>query len=100
MMVVDVDGRPEEPGSELVHCVDRLLERSERRIVLNLRLRAANSSCLGEAVICHLNARKVGAQIKLAVADPKTVEAIQTLRLNRVLDCYASEEEALRSFSV
>lgn len=99
-MVIDVLGRAELPGSRLVSTVDHLLERSEKRIVLNFVTSGFDSSCLGEAVVCHLNARKRGAQVKVAVPEKKLGEVIRALKLERVLDCFPNEEEALKSFSV
>jgi hypothetical protein len=99
-MVVDVLGRPELPGSKLVDAVDGLLERREKRIVLNFVTSGFDSSCLGEAVVCHLNARRRGAQVKVAVPEKKVGEVIRALKLARVLDCFPNEDEALKSFSV
>jgi anti-anti-sigma factor len=96
-VVVDVDG-PSNGEPTLVELVERLLARDVRRIVLNLRSHSLDSGALGQATACWLKATKRGARLKLASRQPKVWELIRMLRLDRVLECYRSEEEAISSF--
>ena len=95
-MIVDVEGQPAEPGFAPV--VLDLLERGEKRIVLSLRLRRFDSNCLGEATVCHLKAKRRGADLKIVSTDPRLWKLVECLKLDRVLHYYRSEEEALASF--
>jgi anti-anti-sigma factor len=95
--VIDVDG-PSDGHSTLVELVEELLARGERRIVLNLRHHSLDSGALGQATACWLKASRQGAKLKIASRQPKVWDLIRLLKLDRVLDCYRSEEEAVASF--
>jgi anti-anti-sigma regulatory factor len=97
-LVVDIDG-PSETRPTLVDLVEELLDNGERRIVLNLRAHSLDSGVLGQATACWLKATRRGGSLKIASRQPKVWDLIRTLRLDRVLDCYRSEEEAIESFA-
>ena len=97
-VVIDVEG-PSDYRASLVELVEGLLGRGERRIVLNLRAHGLDSGVLGQATACWLKATKRGAALKLASRQPKVWDLIRVLKLDRVLGCYHSEEEALESFA-
>jgi anti-anti-sigma factor len=95
--IVDVDGG-DDGGAALVDAVAGLLDRGEKRIVLHLRVHSFDSSALGAATACWLKARNRGAALKIASRQPKVWELIRVLKLDRVLDCHRSVEEAVESF--
>ena len=96
-VVVDVDGGSNSSDS-LVDLVEELLDDGARRIVLNLRLHSFDSRAMGAATACWLKASHRGAALKLASRQPKVWDLIRILKLDRVLNCYRSEQEALDSF--
>ena len=96
-VIVDVDG-PSDGEPALVQLVERLLARDVRRIVLHFRSHSLDSGALGQATACWLKATKRGAMLKLASRQPKVWELIRMLRLDRVLECYRSDDEAVASF--
>jgi anti-anti-sigma regulatory factor len=96
-VIVDVDG-PSDAHSALVELVQGLLDRGERRIVVNLQSHSLDSGVLGQTTACWLKATRRGAALKLASRQPKVWELIRQLKLDRVLDCYRSEQEAVDSF--
>jgi anti-anti-sigma regulatory factor len=96
-LVVDIDG-PSEARSTLVDLVEELLDNGERRIVLHLRAHSLDSGMLGQATACWLKVNRRGGVLKIASRQPKVWDLIRTLRLDHVLDCYRSEEEAIESF--
>jgi anti-anti-sigma regulatory factor len=96
-LVIDIDG-PSETRSTLMDRVEELLDDGERRIVLHLRAHSLDSGVLGQATACWLKTNRRGGVLKIASRQPKVWDLIRMLRLDRVLDCYRSEEEAIESF--
>ena len=95
-VVVDVEGRPSvSRGSGMVSVVEDLLKGKVRAIVLNLRVRGFDSSCMGEALVCHLKAKRRGAALCVVSDDIKIWDVIKAMQLDRVLDCHHTEEGAL-----
>jgi anti-anti-sigma factor len=99
VLVLDVDGGSDGSPPGLLSHVEEVLDRGEKQIVLNLRVHSFDSSALGETTVCWIKARHRGAALKIASRQPKVWDLIRTLRLDRVLDCYRSEEEALDSLT-
>ena len=95
--VIDVDGEPDY-STRLVEMVQEMLDRGERRIVLNLRAHSLDSSALGQATACWLKTHRRGGVLKIATRQPKVWDLIRVLRLDRVIQCFRSEEEAVASF--
>ncbi|HUF06083.1 MAG TPA: STAS domain-containing protein [Candidatus Binatia bacterium] len=95
--VVDVDGGADH-GSSLVELVAGLLDDGVRRLVLNLRSHSLDSNALGQATGCWLKTKHRGGVLKIATRQPKVWELVRTLKLDRVVECYRSEEEAVDSF--
>ena len=96
--VVDVDGASDTHAA-LVDLVEELIARGDRRIVLNLVAHSLDSGVLGQVTACWLKASRHGAKLKLASRQPKVWDLIRMLKLDRVLECYRSEEEAIESFA-
>ena len=96
--VVDVEGGIDTGGSHLVDLVAEALDQGARRIVLNLRSHSVDSNGLGQATRCWIKTNHVGGVLKIATRQPKVWDLIRMLRLDRVIGCYRSEEEAVQSF--
>ena len=95
--VVDLEGGLDY-GSDLVELVETILEEGQRRIVLNLRGHSVDSNALGQATRCWLKTNREGGVLKIATRQPKVWDLIRMLRLDRVIECFRSEEEAIASF--
>jgi anti-anti-sigma factor len=95
--VVDLEGGLD-AGSDLVELVETILGEGDRRILLNLRGHSVDSNALGQATRCWLKINREGGVLKIATRQPKVWDLIRMLRLDRVIDCFRNEEEALASF--
>jgi len=95
--IVDVDGGADF-GSSLVEHVATLLDDGVRRIVLNLRVHSFDSGALGQATACWLKTKHRGGVLKITTRQPKVWDLVRMLKLDRVVDFYRSEKEALDSF--
>jgi len=96
--VVDLEGGID-PEMRLVDLVEGILGEGHRRIVLNLRGHSIDSNALGQATRCWIKTSRTGGVLKIATRQPKVWDLIRMLRLDRVIDCYRSEEEAVGSFA-
>ena len=96
--VVDIDGGIDS-GQHLVELVEKLLGEGERSILLNLRGHSVDSNALGQATRCWLKTNKSGGVLKIATRQPKVWDLIRMLRLDRVIACFRSEQEAIESFA-
>ena len=88
-----------DPEMRLVELVEGVLDEGCRRILLNLRGHSIDSNALGQATRCWLKINRAGGALKIATRQPKVWDLIRMLRLDRVIDCFRSEEEALDSFT-
>ena len=95
--VVDLEGGLD-PGSDLVQMIETILGEGERRILLNLRGHNVDSNALGQATRCWLKTNREGGVLKIATHQPKVWDLIRMLRLDRVIECFRSEDEAIASF--
>ena len=95
--IVDIDGGADH-GSHLVDLVETVLGEGERSIVLNLRGHTIDSNALGQATRCWLKTNHLGGVLKIATRQPKVWDLIRMLRLDRVIECYRGEQEAIESF--
>jgi anti-anti-sigma regulatory factor len=95
--VIDLEGGLDS-GLDLVEMVEAILGEGERWIVLNLRGHSVDSNALGQATRCWLKANREGGALRIATRQPKVWDLIRMLRLDRVIDCFRSEEEAIASF--
>jgi anti-anti-sigma regulatory factor len=95
--VIDLEGGLDS-GLDLVEMVEAILGEGERWIVLNLRGHSVDSNALGQATRCWLKTNREGGALRIATRQPKVWDLIRMLRLDRVIDCFRSEEEAIASF--
>jgi len=96
--VVDLEGGID-PETRLVDLVESILAEGHRRILLNLRGHSIDSNALGQATRCWIKTNRTGGVLKIATRQPKVWDLIRMLRLDRVIDCYRTEEEAVGSFA-
>ena len=100
--IVDLSGRLTlgDGSCKLRDIVRDLIRRGERRIILNLReITFIDSAGLGELVGSYANMVKQGGQIKLLHAGNKVVDVLRVTKLSLVLENFADEAEAMRSFA-
>ena len=95
--VVDLEGGLDS-GLGLVEMVETILGEGQRRILLHLRGHSVDSNALGQATRCWLKTNREGGVLKIATRQLKVWDLIRMLRLDRVIDCFPSEDEAIASF--
>ena len=95
--VVDLEGGLDS-DFDLVEMVETILGEGQRRILLYLRGHSVDSNALGQATRCWLKTNREGGVLKIATRQPKVWDLIRMLRLDRVIDCFRSEDEAIASF--
>jgi anti-anti-sigma regulatory factor len=95
--VVDLEGGLDD-GSDLIEMIEAILGEGERRVLLNLHGHNVDSNGLGQATRCWLKTNREGGVLKIATRQTKVWELIRILRLDRVIECFRSEDEALASF--
>lgn len=99
--VLEVDGRVVLGDDEntLVARVRELLDRGERRIVLNLAGVPYMDSCgVGRLVECLTEVRSRAGNLKLANSSPKVGELLEITGLHRVFESFGDERTAVLSF--
>jgi len=100
--IVDLAGRLTlgDGSWKLRDTVRDLIQRGERRILLNLRdITFIDSAGLGELVGSYANMVNQGGQIKLLHAGNKVADVLRAAKLSLVLENFADEAEAMRSFA-
>ena len=99
--VVDVTGRLTsfEIGA-LREAIARLLKQGRKNLVLSLGgLQYLDSSGIGELARVYVSVVKAGGQLKAVGLSPMVEEVLKITQLYQVFPEFASEEEALNSFS-
>ncbi len=80
--------------------ITELLEKGERKIILNMaRVSYLDSSGTGEVVSLLMKVRKAGGELKLLSLSQKIKDIFQIAQLLSIFDYYVDEEEAVNSFS-
>lgn len=101
--VIDISGDlmvPAENPRQLRDLVSGLLNRGERRFLLNFQgLQHIDSSCLGEVVESYKIATSNGAALKLTNCSPQLQSLLKTTKLDKIIEAFASEDDALTSFA-
>ena len=89
-----------EESNSLREKVKSLLAAGQKKIVLNMaNVSYIDSSGLGTLVALHTSAKAQGASMKLSNLGSKFQEILQVTKLVTVFDAYATEAEAIGSFS-
>lgn len=70
-----------------------------KRLVINFgNLERLTTYLVGKIVLVHQQAQAAGGRLALCCIKPGVGEVFSILRLNRVLNIYSDEQEALQSF--
>jgi anti-anti-sigma factor len=100
--IIDVSGDltvPAENPRALRERVIALLLRGERRILLNFaNLHHMDSSCLGEVVESYKTTASNGVLLKLAHVGPHLRDLLQTTNLDKIIESYDTDDDAIASF--
>jgi anti-anti-sigma factor len=102
VLALDVKGKMtlSEVDTMLIDRVDGAVSRGEKRIVLNLEaVPYIDSAGLGEIVRTFTKISKRGGKIKLLHPNKSFQDLLIITQLITILECYDSEEVAVRSFS-
>ena len=100
--ILDLEGtvRIGEGSAELHEAFRLLVERGEKKILLNLaNVSYIDSSGLGELVSGYTTVHKAGGELKLFNLSDKVHELMTITKLLTVFDIYDNEPEAVESFS-
>lgn len=86
-------------SSEFRERIIDYVNEGNKRIIINLKaVEYIDSSGLGSLVLGHKEVRKIG-EMKIASLHPQIQHIINLVRLDRVLNVYKNDEEALSSFN-
>ena len=99
--ILDLDGKIKlgEGSAELHKELGRLVEKGEKKILLNLaNVSHIDSSGLGELVTGYNTLQKTGGELKLFNLSDKVHGLMTVTRLLTVFDIYENEAEAVDSF--
>lgn len=99
--VADLQGRITvgEGNIMLREVVTNLLERGNKRILLNFRkVRYIDSSGLGELVKTHVTVQRQGGQLKMSNLDQRLLNLLKATSLYKVFEVYEDEDTAVQSF--
>ncbi len=89
-----------EPSQTLRAALDQLVLDGSNQIVLNLSdVPFMDSAGLGVLALNFANTKAAGGMLKLAEPQERVKEAVELVRLNRLFPLYATEQEAIDSFS-
>lgn len=101
VVIVDLKGKLTLGSGDvqLRQIIRDLLERDEKKIVLNMAgVGYMDSAGVGELVASYTTAQSHGAELKLLNLTAKIRDLLQFTQLITVFDSYDSEEEAVASF--
>jgi anti-sigma B factor antagonist len=80
--------------------IGKLLDTDKNAILINLRqLRYIDSSGVGELIASLTTVKKKGGQLKIAEPISMVNDVFQLTRVNKVLEIYGTQEEALARFA-
>jgi len=102
VVIIDIDGKIllNDGDVEIKQEVDKLLERGDRNVLLNLaRVQYIDSAGLGEVIRCFTAIRKSGGSLKLLSPNQRLIDLLAITKLVNVFDWYNDEATALESFS-
>jgi anti-anti-sigma factor len=103
VVILDVRGGPisfSGDSSQLLNAIRQLVNRSRLKILLNLRdVHYIDSDGLSEIVEGFKTTRNAGGILKLCEVVPGFRRLLGVTNLDRVIEVFESEDEALRSFA-
>ena len=101
VVVLDLKGKIKigEANLELHEILRSLLEKGEKRILLNLgEVTSIDSSGLGELVAGYATLQKNGAELKLLNLTERVSELMMITKLYTVFEVFETEDQAVESF--
>lgn len=103
VVILDLQGKIllGEGDSQLKECIARLIERGERRIILNLAgVPYMDSSGLGEIVRSFSSVKRApgGGELKLVNLTRRLVDLLTITKLISIFETYDNEADAVKSF--
>jgi anti-anti-sigma factor len=99
VFIIDLEGRLVAGDKILRTTLDDLLADGKRKILVNvIGLAAIDSSGVGDLVASKKVAEKVGAQIKLLIAEGRVRNVLDAMLLLPVFDSFDEESAAVASF--
>jgi anti-sigma B factor antagonist len=100
ILVIDLKGGLTIGNQELRERFDEVLNRGEKKLVVNLaQVPYMDSTSVGDLIVGHLQAAKHGAELKLLNMQPRILELLTMHHLIQVFDHYDDEDTALASFA-
>ncbi len=101
IVILDLKGKITigEGDRKLRNWIESLLERGERKIILNMaRVSYMDSSGTGEVVSLLMTVKKRDGELKLLNLSQKIKDIFQIAQLLSIFDYYTDEDEALKAF--
>lgn len=102
MTIVDLSGllRLGESSAVLRAAIHELLDKQRKKIVLNFRdVTEMDSAGIGELVAAYSTVKARNGRLKLLNPPQKVCDMLKLTQLLKVLEVYADEESAVRSFN-
>ena len=102
VVIIDVDGKIAlgEGNEEIKKFVDELVERGNRKILLNLaKVAYMDSAGLGEIIRCFTALRRNSGDFKLLSPNHRIMDLLTITKLLNVFDYFDDEASAIASFS-
>ncbi|HEX2455265.1 MAG TPA: STAS domain-containing protein [Vicinamibacterales bacterium] len=103
VVILDVRGGPisfSEASDQLLNAIRQVVQRGSRKILLNLRdVHYIDSVGLSEIVEGFKTSRNAGGMLKLCEVVPGFRRLLDVTKLDRVIEVFESEGDALRSFA-
>jgi anti-sigma B factor antagonist len=99
--IIDVEGpfRVADTPFALLDCTRGLLQRGDRRILLNLaRIDRTDSAFLGELVESYRMTATQGGVLKIAQPTPHLSRQLKVTHFDAVIQTFATEADAIASF--
>ena len=100
VVIIDLEGGLTLGKHEIEHVFKELLDRGEKNLLVNMaEVTYMDSTSIGDLVVGHLEASKLGAHFKLLSLPPRIKELLTMHHLIQVFEHYESEDEAVASFA-
>ena len=103
VVILDVRGGPisfSEASDQLLNAIRQVVQRGSRKILLNLRdVHYIDSVGLSEIVEGFKTSRNAGGMLKLCEVVPGFRRLLDVTKLDRVIEVFESEGDALRRFA-
>ena len=101
VIILDLAGKMTigEGSTMLREAIHRLIEKDEKKILLNLaQVTLIDSSGIGALISCYATVNRVGGQIKLLNVTKRVRDLLSLTKLLTVFDVYEDELKALHDY--